>query len=303
MTIRGFLQPTVKCLVVIVLATVLWQTGARAQSGDKELATKGQYIFALAGGCACHTVPKGSLNTGGREFPIPSGAVYSTNITSDKETGLGAWTDQQIFDAITKGIGRNGSRILPVMPYEKYSGMATQDVRALIAYLRTLKPVKKATPPLKTWVPFLRSLGTFAYLKIFGRFTSPPPQAPTTGIERGRYLVDHVSICGDCHTPRNFLGVPKKSLYLAGAPEKIGPLGNAVPNITPDKETGIGDWTREDVVELLHTGTKPDLDNVQGLMYEVIQGAPYGYKDMKKEDAWAIADYLKTIPAIHNKIR
>jgi mono/diheme cytochrome c family protein len=104
-------------------------------------------------------------------------------------------------------------------------------------------------------------------------------------------------LCGDCHTPRNLLGAPKQSLYLAGADEKTGPLGEAVPNITPDKETGIGDWKREDIAEVLISGIKPDFDNVQGLMYEVVQGTPHGYKDMKKEDALAIADYLKTIPA------
>src|ERR1051326_3082875 len=88
----------------------------------EDLIARGQYIFATAGGCACHTVPKGTLNAGGRAFPIPLGTVYSTNITADKETGLGNWTDQQIQDAMTQGIRRDGSRILPVMPYEKYSG-------------------------------------------------------------------------------------------------------------------------------------------------------------------------------------
>lgn len=271
-----------------------------AQTGD--LTAKGQYIFALAGGCACHTVPKGTPHIGGRAFPIPFGTVYSTNITQDKETGLGAWNDQQIHDAIIKGVRQDGSRILPVMPYEKYSGMAQEDLKALIAYLRTLKPVKKAPPELKTWVPLARSVGTPIFLKIFGRFNSAPAQAPKSGVERGRYLVEHVSLCGDCHTPRNSIGVPKQSLYLAGASKKIGPLGEAVPNITPDKETGIGEWKREDIAELLIAGTKPDLDNVQGLMYEVIQGTPHGFKDMKKEDALAIADYLKSIPAIKNKV-
>jgi mono/diheme cytochrome c family protein len=271
-----------------------------AQTGD--LTAKGQYIFALAGGCACHTVPKETPHIGGRAFPIPFGTVYSTNITQDKETGLGAWTDQQIHDAMVKGVRQDGSRIIPVMPYEKYSGMAQEDLQSLIAYLRTLKPVKKATPELKTWAPFARNLGTPIFLKIFGRFNSAPAQAPKSGVERGRYLVEHVSLCGDCHTPRNSIGVPKQSLYLAGAGKKIGPLGEAVPNITPDKETGIGEWKREDIVELLIAGTKPDLDNVQGLMYEVIQGTPHGFKDMKKEDALAIADYLKSIPAIKNKV-
>jgi mono/diheme cytochrome c family protein len=272
---------------------------AFAQAQTNIAVAEGQYIFALAGGCACHTVPKGTPHAGGRAFPIPFGTVYSTNITQDKETGLGAWTDQQIYDAMVKGIRRDGSRVLPVMPYEKYSGMAEGDLKALIAFLRTLKPVKKPTPELKTWAPFARTLGTPIFLKIFGRFSNPPAQAPKSGVERGRLLVDHVSLCRDCHTPRNFIGVPKQSLYLTGAGKKIGPLGEAVPNITPDKETGIGEWKREDIAELLISGTKPDLDNVQGLMYEVIE---HGYKYMKKEDALAIADYLKSIPAIKNKI-
>jgi mono/diheme cytochrome c family protein len=269
----------------------------------EDITTHGQYIFAIAGGCACHTIPKGTPHAGGRVFPIPFGPVYSTNITQDKETGLGNWTDQQIYDAITKGIRRDGSRILPVMPYEKYSGMAQEDLQALIAYLRTIKAVKKMTPELKTWVPFTRSLGTPIFLKIFGRFSGAPKVAPKNGIERGRYLVDHVSLCGDCHTPRNSLGVPQQSHYLAGAGQKIGPLGQAVANITPDKVTGIGDWKNDDIVELLHTGTKPDLDSVQGLMYEVIQGTSGGYKEMKREDALAIAQYLKSIAPIRNKIR
>jgi len=278
-------------------------TFGRAQTDPKELTARGQYIFALAGGCACHTEPKANPNAGARAFPIPFGTVYSTNITPDKETGLGSWTDQQIHDAMVKGIARDGSRILPVMPYEKYSGMAQEDMKALIAYLRTLKPVKKATPQLKTWAPFARSIGAPLFLAVFGDFAKSPAQAPKSGIARGRYLVNHVSLCGDCHTPRNAIGVPNRALYLAGAGEKIGPLGEIVPNITPDKETGIGDWKREDIAELLISGTKPDLDNVQGLMAEVIQGAPHGYKDMKKEDALAIADYLKSIPVIKNKIK
>lgn len=285
-------------LLLLVGSISVVSSSVQAQT-EKELVAKGQYIFAVAGGCACHSVPKETPNAGGRAFPIPFGTVYSTNITQDKETGLGNWTDQQIFDAMVRGIRPDGSRILPVMPYEGYSGMAQEDVKALIAYLRTLKPVKKATPPLKVWAPFARSLGTPLYLKVFGRFSNSPAQAPKSGIERGRYLVEHVSLCGDCHTPRNSIGVPNRSMYLAGASKKIGPLGQAVPNITPDKETGIGDWKREDIVEVLLTGTKPDLDNIQGLMAEVIE---HGYKSMTKEDTLAIADYLKSVPPIKNKI-
>src|SRR5438132_11691925 len=128
---------------------------AQAQT-EKELVAKGQYIFAVAGGCACHSDPKETQHAGGRAFPIPFGTVYSTNLTSDKETGLGDWTDQQISDAITKGTRRDGNRILPVMPYAQYSGMAQEDLKALVAFLRTLKPVKKPTPELQASVPLLR---------------------------------------------------------------------------------------------------------------------------------------------------
>ena len=291
-----------RVMLLLLLFFISATTRAHGQTDQKELVARGQYIFAVAGGCACHSEPKGTHNTGARAFPIPLGTVYSTNLTSDKETGLGGWSDQQIIGAMTKGLRKDGSRLLPVMPYGAYSGMAQDDLKALVAYLRTLKPVKKATPDLKA-PPLARSLGTAAWLKAFGTFHNSPATAPKSGVERGKYLTDHVAICGDCHTPRNSIGVPSKTLYLAGANKDIGPLGESIPNITPDKDTGIGDWKRDEIVELLLNGIKPDSENVQGLMQEVIQGAPHGYKDMRKEDALAIADYLKSIPPIKNKIK
>src|SRR5581483_3172696 len=262
-----------------------------------DLAARGQYIFSLAGGCACHTEPKGTPNAGGRVIPLPFGKLYSTNITPDKETGLGNWTDQQIRDAMIKGVRPNGERLLPAMPYEAYSGMADEDLQALIAYLRTLKPVRKQMPRLKTWLPFYRGVGTFFWTRFVAKSYTSVPKAPAAGAERGRYLVEHVSLCIDCHTPRNSMGIPQPSLYLAGA-KKGPPLNVEVPNITPDKGTGIGDWSRDSIADLIQTGTKPDLDNVQGLMAEVVEA---GYKNMKREDAQAIADYLKTVPPINHK--
>jgi len=285
-------------LVYLLFIGLLISPAVRAQEGEKDLVARGQYIFSVAGGCACHTAPKGVPHAGAREFPIPMAKIYSTNLTADKETGLGGWSEQQIRDAMVKGIRANGERLLPVMPYEAYSGMAEEDLKALIVYLRTLKPVRKENLQPKVYVSLFRPLVTPLWLKLFGRFSNAPLQAPKSGLERGRYLVEHVSLCGDCHTPRNFLAVPNRSLYLAGA--KVGPLGKEIPNITPDKETGIGEWSRNDIAELLITGVKPDLDNTQGLMEEVIEA---GYKQMKKEDALAIADYLKSIPPVVNKIK
>lgn len=285
------------------LSLGLFAGAVHAQGENQNLVARGQYIFGVAGGCACHTKPKGTLHTGGRAFPIPFGTVYSTNMTQDNATGLGKWTDQEIHDALLQGVGLDGRNLVPAMPYEAYSGMAQEDVKALIAYLRTLKPVAQAIPPLSSWAPFTRSLGIPLWLKLFGNFTHSPLKAPPSGIQRGRYLVDHVAVCGDCHTPRNSLGVPDRTSYLAGASAKIGPLGEAVSNITPDRETGIGEWRREDIADLLLTGIKPDLDNVQGLMDEVIQGTSHGYKNMAREDALAIADYLKSIPPVRNKVK
>lgn len=277
---------------------VLLSAAANAgQPANDDVVARGQYIFALAGGCACHTAPKGTPNAGGREFPLVLARIYATNITPDKETGLGNWTDQQIRDAMVKGVRPNGERLLPVMPYEAYSGMAEDDMKALIAYLRTLKPVRKETPPLYTWVPSYRPIATFFWSRFVAKTYTSVPKPPAGGVERGRYLADHVSICGDCHTSRNSMGIPQPSLYLAGA-KKAPPLNVVIPNITPDKETGIGDWSRDSIADLLQTGSKPDLDNVQGLMAEVIEA---GYKNMKREDALAVADYLKTVRPMKHK--
>ena len=130
-------------LLLLFVGSIPWVWGiAQAQTG-KELVAKGQYILALAGGCACHSVPKETPYRGGRAFPIPFGTVYSTNITQDKETGLGNWTDQQIRDAMVKGIRPDGSRILPVMPYEGYSGMAQEDLTSAYRILKNLEAHKE----------------------------------------------------------------------------------------------------------------------------------------------------------------
>ena len=291
-----------RCAQLFLLLLVLALGGAEARSQENSggLVERGQYIFSSAGGCACHSPPKGTPLAGGREFPIPLAKVHSTNLTADKETGLGNWSDQQIRAAITKGIRPDGERLLPVMPYESYSGMAEEDLKALIAYLRTLKPVRKKNLQPPVHVRFFRPVVTPLWLKLFGRFSNTPATAPKSGIERGRYLVEHVALCGDCHTPKNFMGVAQRSLYLAGAKKGQGRLNAEVPNITPDKVTGISEWKREDVATLLLTGETPDGDNVQGLMAEVTAA---GFKNMKREDARAIADYLKSIPAVNNKIR
>jgi mono/diheme cytochrome c family protein len=284
-------------LVAATAALLLGPGSAVAQPTPAELA-RGKYIFGATGGCGCHTKPKDPVNTGGRRFDGAFGTVYSTNLTADRETGLGGWTDQQVIDAIRLGRRPDGARLVPVHPYPTFNGMAAEDLKALVAYLRTLPAVKRPTPPKKL-VPLFQSVGLPAWLSFFAATETPPATAPTSGLARGEYLVRAVGHCGECHTPRTMTMAPDTSRFLAGNPK--GPENSEVPNITPDRETGLT-WTEEQIADYLATGNKPDGDVAGGLMGEVIGGTTAGYKDMTRADLLAIARYLKTIPAVRSKI-
>ena len=257
-------------------------------------------MFALGAGCGCHTPKDGPVGAGGGEVPTPFGKFYGPNITPDAETGIGAWSDAEIDAAIREGYARGKGVESPAMPYYQYGAMSNADVADLIAYLRVLPAVRRANQSHAGELPLAR-WAYRAWRLLFVRRSIPPPAAPAAGVERGRYLVDHVSICGDCHTPRNRLGVPDPTMYLAGSTH--GPAGDPVPNITPHK-TGIGDWDVADIDNLLTQGMLPDFDNVQGLMADVIDGhgGGPGFKDVLETDRRAIAKYLKTVPPIDNKV-
>jgi mono/diheme cytochrome c family protein len=225
--------------------------------------------------------------------------VYSTNITPDRQTGVGAWTDEQIITAIRLGRRPNGERLIPVHPYPVFNGMAEEDLRALVAYLRTVPPVNRPNTPKQITVPLFESVFLPTWLAAFASKETPPPTAPTSGLARGEYLVRAVGHCGECHTPRGVTQATDNTRFLAGAPK--GPDGDPVPNITPDKDTGLK-WSEEQIAEFLGTGNKPDGDVAGGLMGEAIAGTSAGYRDLTKEDRLAIARYLKTIPPIKHKV-
>ena len=262
--------------------------------------TRGRYVFALAGGCGCHTAEGGQVNAGGRPLKTPYGTFYGTNITPDPAHGIGQWTDQQIIDSIRLGVRPDGSVVSPVMPYPAFSGMSDEDVTALVAYLRSLPAASRANQSHDLQVPFA-GLAMRVWRWLFFTPLTPPAKAPAEGVERGRYISEHVAHCQECHTPRTRTGTLDRALYLAG--NAAGIDGEVTPNITPDKQTGIGDWSEDDIVSLLQTGFLPNFDNVQGLMALVIEGVPEGgYKDMTKEDALAVVHYLKSVPAIVHEV-
>jgi len=282
----------------LVLAAVL---PAAAQS--REQIARGKYIFGAAAGCGCHTLPKGeALNAGGRKHDGPFGTVYASNITPDPTNGIGKWTDAQIITAIRSGRRPNGERLIPVHPYTVFNGMAEQDLQDVVAYLRSVPPVNQPVPAKKITVPMFETVFLPAWLATFAPRETPPPSAPAGGVARGEYLARAVSHCGECHTPRTMTMATDNSRYLSGAPKGKGPEGSAVPNITPDRDTGIANWTEEQIADYLETGNRPDGDVAGGLMAEVIQGSSAGFKDLTKADRLAIAQYLKSIPPIKNKI-
>ena len=282
--------------VVLAALAVGLLAGPAAGATPEEIA-RGKYVFGATGGCGCHTQPGSKqVNAGGRKYEGPFGTVYSANLTPDPETGLGRWTDDQVIAAIRLGRRPDGGRLVPVHPFPTFNGMAEEDLRAVVAYLRSLPPVKRKTEPKKL-VAMFESVGLPLWLKAFAPTETPPPRAPTTGLPRGEYLVRAVGHCGECHTPRTMTMATDTSRFLGGNPK--GPENSEVPNITPDKESGLT-WTEEQIVEFLATGNRPDGDVAGGLMAEVIQGTTAGYKDMTREDLRWIARYLKSLPPIRS---
>jgi mono/diheme cytochrome c family protein len=297
----GSTRPVVALFASAVLFGVLCLMAgpAAAQASQQEL-VRGRYVFGAAGGCGCHTVKEQPANSGGRRYDGPFGTVYSSNITPDRQTGIGTWTDEQIITAIRAGRRPNGERLLPVHPYPVFNGMAAEDLKALVTFLRSVPPVNRAKQPRHITVPLFESVFLPAWLAAFAPRETPPASAPTAGVPRGEYLVRAVAHCGECHTPRTMTMATDNSRFLAGNPK--GPEDAAIPNITPDRDTGIGKWTVEQIADYLGTGNKPDGDVAGGLMGEVIDGTLAGYKDLTKADRVAIAQYLKTIPPVRNKI-
>ena len=287
-------------LVVPVILLGLLVEVAQGTSATSEEVARGKYVFGATGGCGCHTVRDQPVNAGGRKYDGPFGTIYSTNITPDRDTGIGGWTDAQIIAAIRLGRRPNGERLIPVHPYVTFNGMAEGDLQALVAYLRTLPPVRRANRPKKITVPLFESVFLPAWLAAFAPRETPPPTAPTTGVARGEYLVRAVGHCGECHTPRTVTMATDTSRFLGGNPN--GPEDSAVPNITPDPETGIGKWSEEEIAWYVATGNRPDGDVAGGLMGEMIEGTLAGFKDLTKADLHAIAKYLKSVSAVRNRV-
>ena len=260
----------------------------------------GKYMF-VAGGCAeCHAKPLAKCKDtktedelrlgGGRCLKTDFGVFHVPNISPDKETGIGTWTTLEFVNAMKRGVGPGGTHLYPAFPYASYQRMSYEDLIDLKAYLDTLPEVNNEVPPHQLTFPYnvRRGVGLWQLLYVDGKTFKPDPQKSEV-LNRGTYLVQGPGHCGECHTSRNFLGATMPSEAFAGArnPEGKG----KIPNITPSHD-GIGDWSEEEIVEFLESGTTPDFDVVGGLMAPVQENLA----KLTPEDRAAIAAYLKSLP-------
>lgn len=259
----------------------------------------GKYLTAAAGCLTCHTaLEKEAIPfAGGHPLKTPFGIFYTPNITPDLKTGIGSWSEADFLRALKQGLRPDGSHYFPAFPYPSYARMTDEDALRIFGYLKTLEPVSLKNREHEVSAPFSWRWLQWGWKLLF--FDPSPDNAPlkaTAEVTRGEYLTNALGHCGECHTPRNFLGGPRNSVAFSGV-EK-GQPGGEVSNITPDKQTGIGDWTKGDIVSFLQTGLKPDYDDVQGSMEDVIR---HGTSKLTPEDRAAIAAYLLALKPVQHK--
>jgi mono/diheme cytochrome c family protein len=251
---------------------------------------RGRYLVTAADCTACHTNHDGGAPfAGGRSIETPFGNVISANITPDKETGIGAWTDDDFDEAVRNGVRPDGSRLYPAMPYTSYTKMTRDDVKAMFAYLKTIAPVhnkvESDTLPFPLSIRFGMRIWDFVFFKS-GQYQ--PDSTKSAEWNRGAYLVQGPGHCGACHTPKNFAGADKSGEYLRGANLQAW----FAPDITNDNRRGLGRWSIEQIVNYLKTGHNA-ITGATGRMSEEIA---FASSHISESDLKAIATYLKSLP-------
>ncbi|HEX7348637.1 MAG TPA: cytochrome c [Rhodanobacteraceae bacterium] len=289
-------QVCVFAACVLLAGTAMCAAAATPGAPGAAEVERGHYL-AIAGDCvSCHTAPGGKPYAGGLPTMTPIGAVISTNITPSKTDGIGNYTLQQFSAAVREGIRADGAHLYPVMPYTEYSQLTNSDVQALYAYfMHGVQPVDSKPPKTRLPFPFNIRMEMAVWNWMFldkHPFTADPAESPAWN--RGAYLVRGPTHCGTCHTPRNLMMAEKSSDALAGGQVDTW----FAPNITSDANSGIGNWSEQDIVDYLHSGRAPGkAQEAAGPMAEAIQ---FSLSHLTQADLQAIAVYLKTVPARHD---
>lgn len=259
---------------------------------------RGEYLVRAANCVSCHTTPGGAVFAGGVPFATDFGTIYSTNITPDRQTGIGGWTLVQFDAALRQGIRPDGQHLYPALPYTSFTRLTDEDLRALYGYFMSIKPVRAPAKTNQMHFPFGQRWLLTAWNKLFfdeGRFVARKDRS--TQWNRGAYLVEGLAHCGACHSPRNVLGAEKTAVAYAGGVlqdlvEERGRVVRAAPNLTPSSH-GLGAWSEDDIAHYLKYGVN-DHARLMGSMSEVVLNST---RYLTEEDDRAIAVYLKSLPA------
>jgi mono/diheme cytochrome c family protein len=285
--------------IAILIATCA--LAQAAEPASQELVQSGAYL-AHAGDCsACHTARGGQPFAGGVPIHTPIGTIYSTNITPDRETGIGRYSEDDFLKAMREGVAQDGHHLYPAMPYPSFTRVSRHDLSALyVFFMQGVEPVYRPNRPTKlNWPLSMRSLMAVwnALYLTKGEYASV--QEKSASWNRGAYLVQGLGHCGDCHTPRGLAGQVKSdseqdgSHYLAGAT-----LDNwRASTLTGDRVTGLYAWSREEIVEVLRTGRTARVAAI-GVMADVVAKSTQYLND---QDLMAIAGYLKSLPPATNQ--
>ena len=263
---------------------------ARATNADPALIEHGKYL-TNAGDCqACHTAPGGKPFAGGLYMNTPFGPISTPNITPDADTGIGKITDDQFVRVFHQGIGMQGERLYPVMPFPWYTKVTRDDALAIKAYLFSLQPEHAPRKPNKLEFPFNIRAGLIGWDAFFlktGEFKPDPNLSPQ--VNRGAYLVQGLAHCGECHNGNNMLGDTSLAANLRG-----GPIDKwYAPNITSDKSQGIGKYSDQQIFTYLKTGYEKDMGVVVGPMAQTMHESLGKLTD---DDLHDIVAYLKSTP-------
>ena len=288
-------MPLLKRLAVFLVTAACLGTSGIAAAFNTTV-ERGRYIFFAAGCVSCHTTDQALA--GGRPLETPFGTFYPPNITPSREHGIGTWNSADLEHALRHGINPQGEHYYPAFPYPSYTRMTSEDMQALHAYLMTQPAAVRENRPHELYWPF-SSRPMISHWKTggFSPGTFSPDPGKSAQWNRGSYLAMALGHCSECHTPRGFLGTPLADRYLAGT--CTGPEGRLTPNITPDRQTGIGAWSCEELTHFLQSGRRPDGSYTGSLMAEVL-----GTSCMRltEYDRQSLATYLQSIPPIRHDL-
>ena len=265
-------------------------TGAPAELAGASLVQRGENLARAADCMVCHTAQGGTPYAGGFAFTLPFGTLYSTNITPDRETGIGAYSDADFLRAMHQGVRRDGARLYPAMPFTAYTYVTDADALAIKAYLFSLPPVHAPARPNALAFPFNQRALMALWSLPFNpdkRFEANASQS--LAWNRGAYLAEALAHCGECHTPRNPAFALDNRRKFGGALT----AGWRAYNISSDKDTGIGAWSDDQVFSYLFNGHATGHGSATGPMGEAVDNS---FSQMAPSDVHALTTYLRTVP-------